>query len=350
MKCAFFFGAGASACVGMPTTAKMKQFLMDDVRFRVLEKHIIFKDIEDVYTRIEELSNPLIQLYAVEHDDRWSADLNYEEESRLDSEIGTLRVPVIEWQDKFKKKIQDYLTEHLDPETDTVKFYKNLLEKLHKADADLKIITTNYDLLLDKALGSDLNDGFVSEYGGTAKVWRNRWENHQSKPTLVQLHGAINWLDDKSINQNNRGIKKSPSIPQEPIMLPLTLKDKDYSSDLYKGMFVKFKKIIADVDLCIVIGYTFRDRKILDVIREHLQNNLHILLLDPKAKDVADIFENTTELVINEDCSVDCDARSDSRVYWCDIKFELDTVNDISRIIDHISKLVGINSTDLSSR
>ena len=51
MKCAFFFGAGASACVDMPTTAEMKWFLRDDVRFRVLEKHIIFKDIEDVYTR-----------------------------------------------------------------------------------------------------------------------------------------------------------------------------------------------------------------------------------------------------------------------------------------------------------
>ena len=151
-------------------------------------------------------------------------------------------------------------------------------------------------------------------------------------------------------NRKNRGIKKFPSIPSKPMMLPLTLNDKDYSREPYNRMFAKFEQIIADVDLCIVIGYTFRDRKILDVIREHLQNNLHILLLDPKAKDVADIFENTTELVINEDGSVDCDARSDSRVYWCDIKFELDTVNDISRIIDHISKLVGINSTDLSSR
>ena len=53
MKCAFFFGAGASACVDMPTTAEMKQFLMRDDRFKVLEKHKIFKDIEEVYTRIE---------------------------------------------------------------------------------------------------------------------------------------------------------------------------------------------------------------------------------------------------------------------------------------------------------
>ena len=191
MKCAFFFGAGASACVGMPTTAEMKRFLRGDVRFRALEKHKIFKDIEDVYTRIEELSNHLIQLYMVEHDDRWSEDLNYDEEIKLDSAIETLRNPIIEWQDKFKKKIQNYLNEQLDPKISIVQFYKDLLEKLHKADADLKIITTNYDLLLDKALGSDLNDGFVSEYGSTIKVWRNQWGG-----SSLQAHvSTITWCN-----------------------------------------------------------------------------------------------------------------------------------------------------------
>ena len=349
MKCAFFFGAGASVCADMPTTAKMKQFLRKDVRFRTLEKHIIFKDIEDVYTCIEELSNHLIQLYMVENDDKWSEDLNYDEELELESEIEKLRVPVIEWQDKFKKKIQDYLNEQLDPKPNNIQLYKMVLEKLHKADADLKIITTNYDLLLDKVLGSDLNDGFAL-HGSTIKVWKNQWMEHPSKPTLVQLHGAINWLDDMPNNRKNRGIKKFPSIPPKPMMLPLTLKDKNYSLYPYNELFAKFKKIIADVDLCVVIGYTFRDRKIINVIREHLQSNLHILLLDPKAKDVADIFENTTELVIGEDGSVDCDVNSNSRVYWCDIKLEWDTVYDVSRIIDHVAKLVGTNSTDLSSR
>ena len=347
MKCAFFFGAGASACVGMPTTAEMKQFLRGDDRFKALEKHIIFRDIEEVYTRIEELSNHLIQLYMVEHDGRWSAELNHDEELKLESEIETLRDPVIKWQDKFKKKIQNYLTERLDPKTHDVKFYKDLLEELHKVDVNLKIITTNYDLLLDKAFGCDLNDGFVSEYGSTIKVWKNQWERYPSRPTLVQLHGAINWLDDKPRNRKNRGIKKFPSIPQEPMMLPLTLNDKDYSCDPYNGMFAKFEQIIADVDLCVVIGYTFRDRKILDAMRERLRSNLHVLLLDPKAKAVANKFENTAELVINaEDGGVDCDADSDSRVYWCDIKFEWNTIGDILRIMGRVSELVDTGSAD----
>ena len=116
----------------------------------------------------------------------------YDEESKLESEIEALKNPIIEWQGKFKKKIQNCLNKHLDPNTrDRTTFYKDLLEKLHKADSDLKIITTNYDLLLDKALGSDLNDGFVSEYESTIKVWRDRWKNHPSRAHV----STITWCN-----------------------------------------------------------------------------------------------------------------------------------------------------------
>ena len=107
-------------------------------------------------------------------------------------------------------------------------------------------------------------------------------------------------------------------------MLPLTLKDKEYWRDPYKGMLAKFRQIIAEVDLCVVIGYTFRDQQILDIILEHLRDNLHVLLLSPQAKNVAyDRFKNPTELIINtEDGGVNCNARNDSRVYWCNITFD----------------------------
>ena len=68
------------------------------------------------------------------------------------------------------------------------------------------------------------------------------------------------------------------------MMLPLTLKDKNYSLYPYNELFAKFKKIIADVNLCVVIGYTFRDSKILDIIRECLQSNLAHFVVGPKGK------------------------------------------------------------------
>ena len=113
-------------------------------------------------------------------------------------------------------------------------------------------------------------------------------------------------------------------------------------------MLAKFRQIIAEVDLCVVIGYTFRDRQILDIIQERLQDNLHVLLLSPQAKNVAyRRFENPTELIINaEDGGVNCNARSGSRVYWCDIRFDLETVDTVLKVIGHVSETIGDNGID----
>ena len=66
MKHAFFFGAGASACVDMPTTDKMLDFLKEDGRFVALNERVKFKDIEQLYTYLEDVSNPLVSLFIVE--------------------------------------------------------------------------------------------------------------------------------------------------------------------------------------------------------------------------------------------------------------------------------------------
>ena len=101
-----------------------------------------------------------------------------------------------------------------------------------------------------------------------------------SKPILVKLHGSINWKDDSRHRKpKNRGIKKYKSPIQGSMMLPLTLKDKEYGRDPYKGMLAKFQQIIAEVDLCVVVGYTFRDQQILNIILERLQDNLHVFIV-----------------------------------------------------------------------
>ena len=350
MKSAFFFGAGASACVNMPTTDKMLVFLRGDDRFKVLERSRIFQNIEEVYTYLEDLSNPFIQLFMAEQNNKRSAELTHSEQLELDGEIVKLRDPLIEWQEKFKKKIHNYLVKSLNPNPHDVKYYNVLLTKLQEIDANLKIITTNYDLLLDKSFDGDWSDGFKpSIYGDPIKTWANLWDSDPSKPILVKLHGSINWIDNSRHRKpKNRGIKKYQSPYQGSMMLPLTLKDKEYGSDPYKGMLAKFRQIIAEVDLCVVIGYTFRDRQILDIIQERLQDNLHVLLLSPQAKNVAYTrFENTTELIINsEDGGVNCNARNGSRVYWCDIKFDYDTIDTVVKIIGHVSETIGDNDVD----
>ena len=350
MKYAFFFGAGASACVDMPTTDEMLEFLRNDDRFKVLERSVEFKNIEEVYTYVESLSNPLIKLFMAEQNNKQSTELEPNEQSDLHNDIGKLNDPIIKWQKKYKDKIHKHLVERLNPKRRDVREYNALLTKLWEIDGNLKIITTNYDLLLDESLDGDWSDGFRPNiHGGPIKKWNDQWDSDPPKPILVKLHGSINWKDDSGHRKpKNRGIYKHKSPIQGSMMLPLTLKDKEYGRDPYKGMLAKFRQIIAEVDLCVVIGYRFRDQQILDTIQKHLQSNLHVLLLSPEAKDVTDEwFENTTELIINEENSdVNCNARSGSRVYWCNIRFDSETIDAVLKIIGHVSETIGDNGID----
>ena len=350
MKCAFFFGAGASACVAMPTTNKMLEFLKEDKWVATWLPHIPIQDIEQFYTYLEDLSNPLASLFMARQRDDQSNVPGLSEMQNMRAELVTYSEHLRKWREDFIKKIQDYLIKHLNPAPHTVEYYEGLLVRLQGIDPEhsLKIITTNYDLLLDKSFNGDWNDGFVQIESGPAKTWQDKWDYDPSKPTLVKLHGSINVVDDRRHRKSKRReIQKYPDAMSTPAMLPLTHRDKDYQDEPYRGMLAQFKRMIADVDLLVVVGYTFRDRQIRDIIRRQLEKNLHVLLLDPKAKDVANKFENTAELVIDaEDGGVNCDVGSDFRVYWCGIKFERGTIDDISRIMDRVSELVGTGSAD----
>ena len=333
----------------MPTTDEMLEFLRNDDRFKVLERSVDFKNIEEVYMYVEDLSNPLIKLFMAEQRNKQSTELEPNEQAALHNDIGELKDPIIKWQEKYKAKIHKHLVERLNPKPRDVRDYNFLLTKLREIDDNLKIITTNYDLLLDESLDGDWSDGFrPSIHGGSIKMWSNQWDSDSSKPILVKLHGSINWIDNsKHKKPKNRGIKKYKSPIQGSMMLPLTLKDKEYGRDPYKGMLAKFRQIIAGVDLCVVIGYMFRDQQILDIMQERLKDNLHVLLLSPNANVVVNRFENPTKLIINaEDGGINCNARNGSRVYWCDIKFDLETIDTVLKIIGHVSETIGDNGID----
>ena len=275
--------------------------------------------------------------------------LDFNERRNLNNEFGFCIEELEKWKENFMKKIQDYLIKFLNPKNSDVKYYNDLLAKLQEINKEynLKIITTNYDLLLDKSLDGNWNDGFTPNiYGDSIKKWANKWDL-SSQSTLVKLHGSISWDDSrKHKKQKNRGIFKHQNAGYPtPMMLPLTHKDKEYWDEPYKGMFTRFRQIVADVDLLVVIGYTFRDRKIYDIIRGQLEKNLHVLLLTPNARQTASArFKKSDVLAISKvGDTVYCNTKNNSRVYCCDIKFEYDTIDDIVKLVRRMSEMINTN-------
>lgn len=341
MKIVYFFGAGASACADMPTTEEMLEFLKEKPKFAILHRFIKFKDMEHVYTYLENLENPLFTLFMTCDSVNNGTELNDE----LRKDFSKLR----EWRKDFMDDIENYLVYRLDPKPHTIKYYSDLLEKLQEIDPNhkLNVITTNYDLLLDKSFNDNCIDGFVLESeGAITKRWKNKWDYDTSKHILVKLHGSINWeYSEGSRKYKERYIVKHQKAIKNPMIIPLTLKNKNYHAKPYREMLDQFKQIVADADLLVVVGYTFRDQEIRDIIHEHLEKNLYVLLLSPNAdKTIFEQFKKTTELKISEtDCNVYCDTINDSQIYYCNKKFNDDTIHDVMKLIRRMSKMIDTN-------
>ena len=172
------------------------------------------QDIEQFYTYLEDLSNPLAPLFMARQRDDQSNVSGLSEIQNMRAELVTYSEDLKKWREDFIKKIQDYLIRHLNPAPHTVEYYEGLLVKLQGIDPEhsLKIITTNYDLLLDKSFNGDWIDGFVQIECGPAKTWRDKWDYDPSKPTLVKLHGSINVVDDRRHRKSKK--KRDTKIPR----------------------------------------------------------------------------------------------------------------------------------------
>ena len=354
MKHAFFFGAGASVCAGMPTTDKMLKFLEEEDTFKTLREQYNLKDIEQLYTYLENLSNPMIPTFIAEQTISQSDNVNDTDKSNLVNKFKSYQDDIEEWKKKHMNKIQTYLVSHLDPKRTDVEDYTEMLRKLRHLDKNdkLTIITTNYDILLDMSLEEDWVDGFdgfptVNE-NNRIKTWANKWEYPLFKHTLVKLHGSINWTEDRKHEKSKyRGINKYSHPCVTPIMLPLTLNDKDYSEEPYAEMLAKFKQIIQTIDLLVVVGYTFRDNRILDFIKERINSGMHVLLLSPDASKVAYRLGGRINIlkfgsVVD---SIYCDAKSDSTIYCCDKNFNSDTIDIVVMLVERMQKMIDDGNT-----
>lgn len=341
MKIAYFFGAGASVCADMPDTKDMLNWLKEDKNFATLHNSHPFNDIEEVYTYLEDLDkNRLIPLFITK-------DNNKDFSKYLNDFYPNIRI----WRDDYMDRIEKYLMKNLNPSPSTVKYYRlNILPKLQEITPKqkLKIITTNYDLLLDKSFGGNCVDGFELDVKSKSiETWYNKWDRNPSKPTLVKLHGSIDWHSDNNFNSKlmSNHIYKRVSVAYKPMMIPLTKKDKNYNPSPYKELFNQFEQIISEVDLLVVIGYTLRDKKIYDTICKYLNKNLYILLISPNAgKTIHSKFLESNELRINQRCgNVYCESDKNNKVYYCDIKFGDETMDDVVKLIKAMSKPVDSN-------
>jgi hypothetical protein len=281
-----FLGAGASTPFGKPTTAQLRDKLRPpDTETRNSFRNLIltcpqYVDFEYIYynaVKIRDFINS-------------SAGDFLRYISKKQNALHTTRDPggnqinfhetMQEW-DKVVNSLEDNVFENYrwssESNEDLQAIYDPLFNYLKNKSTEICVCTTNYD----KAIESYCEikkyccvDGFQEISGKhrwvNGKFYYPNKINGQTYVYLYKLHGSLDWKvrnDGEIIKTNEEGKPVDPSYKQNLLIYP-TLDPKPIESDPLNTIKNEFIKKMKAADVCIVIGFSFRDKHIADLLSQ----------------------------------------------------------------------------------
>ena len=351
MKIALFLGAGASVQFGNPTTKKFKEQLIEtnavDKRIRPI---LNLKSLPD----IEYLLQCLKQILDIGNDP-FGKFLNNEEFDivmRSDPEI-TLR-------DLFSlgsgpyNQIMDNLfqTYQIEDEKKPLlkNFFKTLFDLISKYSDSIEVGTTNYDLAVETfcnlpATDYQCVDGFKMvglNFQWNSKSLNENFEKSREKFVyLHKIHGSLNWQGkDSALRKYGDIANFEPEGSGSPsTVIAPTLSPKDaYSKQPFSFLLQNFSEKLQNSDVCIVIGFSFRDEDISQYFRQFVINKKHMIIVSPScfrnyAQNLFHLKNDMTDEVIKEWAT--SHARAENRnVSFIDLPFNSDNNKEVFKKIE----------------
>ena len=169
--------------------------------------------------------------------------------------------------------------------------YLRGLTELTSNDVGLDIFTLNYDLCVETALtaaGLTFSNGF-NEDG----IWSPQDFDKQSKLRLYKLHGSLDWADDQIYGLCSLQYPRHESAETiqgddlRPLLIFGTL-HKLSAREPFLTLAYHFSQRVLRTKVLSVIGYSFGDEHVNQIIEQGLKKNsdLRILIVSPHAEDV----------------------------------------------------------------
>jgi hypothetical protein len=153
----------------------------------------------------------------------------------------------------------------------------------------LTIATLNYDLSIEQA-GDD--QGIVVETGIDAWIVDRRWPRPPSDGVrLLKLHGSIDWCWDQVKNEDGQMPMSevvrtdSPESERRAPVLVFGQRGKLQAEGPFLSLLAEFETALAESDRLIIVGYSFRDTHVNDIVRRWTRGDKArtIVLVDPNA-------------------------------------------------------------------
>ena len=281
-KIALFLGAGASAPYGMPTTKDFLDKLGRDFPRRDLLEHGQYHDIEHILLILDQTIR-----FAKQEAGKYHCQIDSDFRDKAEKSK------------KAKKIIERLVRSHYkwSPSNNPVaeKILTTLIDLAKSDDQRATVFTTNYDTAIESYCEKadrkiDRIDGF--KYNNTAKqnIWEENFRsNDDGLPTkvyLYKLHGSISWQEVEVDGKTAIVQKPDGSTPDRRsrdmyIRPSLDVKSEATHEEPYKSLFSNFKDELQSFRVCVVIGYSFRDKHILKEFIKFIKDGNILIAVSP---------------------------------------------------------------------
>lgn len=286
----FLFGSGTSSGA-VPTMSK----LYEELHFEKDEKEM--KREFDCIVKKEgnNLEKCLNVMYSARSYYSGLEDSDEEEQKRIESEKSLY--------DSLIKKIEKHIFNSInisfesEDEQKVLAYYKTFYQKLalrNKDNSRIRVFTTNNDLFNETALDA-LNIHYINGFSGGLHryfnpaifnyTWSKRmdtsidkYEPVENMVYLYKIHGSVNWRETKDAGNNYFEIEEV--VPSETeadgsvLIYPTPTKQDKSLGSPYVDLFREFQnKLLEPHSVLFVIGYSFSDRHVNDIIYRALATN-----------------------------------------------------------------------------
>lgn len=284
-KIIFLFGAGTSIPAGLPDINEMTREYVESHQGTVYHQLVVsLLDVAGSYFERKDIESFLSLLHKLKdkNDNKMFKTMYSQISDIQDKDVISLIIST-----------QKYVREKLE-QIGSLDYISNLKHLPFTPE----VFTLNYDSVIENTL----ENGNIKYSDGFDPFWNtSSFERNDIQFKLYKLHGSLYWFTTtkgKLIKVPIKGLEASRikyitgEDLTEVIIYPTIQKIK--FSRIYSFLDYTFTDRLSKSNVCVIIGYSFRDEDITKKLRESIQvnNALWILIINPNSKDSMSILKN----------------------------------------------------------
>ena len=308
MKIAFFLGAGASVCAGMPTT----KTLMDGMRVKHQEcvfgpilRRYANEDIEKLYGDVRTLlglkdnkvladlpiacaGKPVLKIVQNDEDGRPFFQLECKEHAQLGQADANpdLFEPTFEQLEALQLAARNHMFDTIRVDPRNFAEYENVFSRLREfaGGEHMAVITTNYDMLVEEYCSKHnikVADGFERGQNSLRGTWPGPIDAGGYHVKLVKLHGSLNWHKNNDGEILCESAIVSHDYAQDVLVAPTPDKQDSTDAPFYE-LQGRRNEVLANRDLLVVIGFSFRDKELREIVKAKADAGMRVVCVSMK--------------------------------------------------------------------